>query len=624
VSDESLNTSSTMPPGELIRGLLTVFQGRDRQKALALLILIVASSVLETVGVASIGPFLAVISAPETIEKSWSINALYHALGAADIRTFQIYVGLLTAATVLVGNVVASLTVWLIARFTFGQGFKLGCRLLGTYLGQPYAFFLEHNTVDLARNVYDEVPRAVSGVILPMFYILARSLSIVLIVSLLIYMDKTIAFVVLLVFGGSYALLYKVLQRRSQGVREVVTEMRASSLRLASEALAGIKELKVLGSEASCVQMYSIPTSAVARADAQHQIYSTLPKYLLETVGFVGIVLIVLFQLMRGVPQLTTLPLVAVYAFAGYRLLPALQHLYTNLHFVQYFSASLKIVTSALNASVQQPKLDVRAPPAVPLSLKDSIALDRVSFRYPNGVTNVLDDISLRIKAKSVIGIVGATGSGKSTLLDLLLGLLVPSAGSIIIDGGRLDSGSVRPWQAAIGYVPQQIYLTDGTISENIALGQFRHEIDMRRVVLAAKSAHVEEFVHELPDGYESRIGERGVRLSGGQRQRIGIARALYRNPEVLIFDEATSALDNVTEAAVMETVKGLMGEKTIILVAHRLTTLRLCDQIFVLENGMISQHGTYEELLKRSDFFRDSHNSGHLAQSEVEEKVKQ
>jgi ATP-binding cassette, subfamily B, bacterial PglK len=596
---------------EVIGGLLTIFQGRDRQKALALLVLIIGSSAIETAGVASIGPFLAVMSAPDAIEKSWSLNYLYHAVGAADVRTFQIYLGLLTAAVIVLGNAGTCLTVWLISRFTFGQGFKLGCRLLGSYLMQPYAFFLGQNTVELARNVYDEVPRAVSGVVLPAFHVVAKSLSILLIVALLVYMDRAVAFIVLVIFGGSYVLLYKFLQSRSRNVRETVTEMRAAALRLASESLGGIKELKVIGSEASCVHAYSVPASAVARADARHQIFATLPKYLLETVGFLGIVLVVLFLLMRGDSQFTALPLVAIYAFAGYRLMPALQHLYTNLHFIQYFSASLKIVVAALNSGGTPPRLDVRPPPVTPASVEEAITLERVSFRYPTGSVDVLKGISLRIKARSVTGIVGATGSGKSTLIDLLLGLLAPTGGRIQVDGEGLEVDRVRAWQAGIGYVPQQIFLTDGTITENIALGQFQDEIDMGRVELAAKAAHIADFIRGLPEEYESRIGERGARLSGGQRQRIGIARALYRNPALLVFDEATSALDSITEAAIMDTLQEVMGEKTIILISHRLTTLRLCDQIVVLENGRISQQGTYEQLLESSEFFRDSHNAG-------------
>jgi ABC-type bacteriocin/lantibiotic exporter with double-glycine peptidase domain len=423
-------------------------------------------------------------------------------------------------------------------------------------------------------------------------------------------------------FGVSYFLLFKILQQRNRNVHATIAERRASALRLASEALSGVKELKVLGSEQSSIEMYSVPAAAVARADARHQVLATLPKYMLESIGFVGIVLIVLLLLMRGEAQMTAVPLVAVYAFAGYRLMPALQHLYTNIHFIQYHAPSLKMIVEALRAAKPASRPADAAQRATPLALEQAIEIENLSFRYPSAPSDVLDNISLRIKAKSVVGIVGSTGSGKSTLLDIILGLLEPSAGRLVIDGVTLDEKLVRRWQAGLGYVPQQIFLTDGTIAENIALGVAPSEIDLARIQSVAKAAHVDEFVEQLTDRYNSRIGERGVRLSGGQRQRIGIARALYRNPGVLLFDEATSALDNLTEQSVMSTLRTLMGEKTIILVAHRLTTLRLCDQIILLENGRISHQGTYEELLVRSEFFRESHSAGHSLIEKADQEI--
>jgi ABC-type multidrug transport system fused ATPase/permease subunit len=596
---------------ELSNGILEIFQGRDRLKAVALLVMIVGASLWETAGVASIGPFLAVISSPDAVQKSGATAYLYRLSGAPDIKTFEIYLGVATVFTVLFANVLASLTLWVASRFVFGQGYRLGRRLLGVYLAQPYAYFLQHNSIDLARNVYDEVPRAISGVVLPLFYVIARGMTVVLIVALLVYMDKFVAFIVMGFFGVSYFLLFKILQQRNRNVHTTIAERRASALRLASEALSGVKEIKVLGSEQSSIEMYSVPAAAVARADARHQVMATLPKYILESIGFVGIVLIVLLLLMRGEAQLTAVPLVAVYAFAGYRLMPALQHLYTNIHFIQYYSQSLKMIVAALQTARPASRPAGDAQRVSPLVLERAIEIENLSFRYPSAPSDVLDNISLRIKAKSVVGIVGSTGSGKSTLLDIVLGLLEPSAGRLAIDGVTLDEKLVHRWQAGLGYVPQQIFLTDGTIAENIALGVAPSEIDFARIQAVAKAAHVDEFVEQLPDGYNSGVGERGVRLSGGQRQRIGIARALYRNPGVLLFDEATSALDNLTEHAIMDTLQNLTGQKTIILVAHRLTTLRLCDQIILLENGRISCQGTYDELLQNSDYFRESHNAG-------------
>jgi ABC-type multidrug transport system fused ATPase/permease subunit len=595
---------------ELYEGVLEIFQGRDRYVALALLALIVASSLWETLGVASIGPFLAVIANPDSIQKSWTTAYLYKLSGAPDVKTFEIYLGILTVVTVLFANALASFTLWVVCRFIFGQGYRLGRRLLSTYLAQPYAFFLENNSIDLARNVYDEVPRAISGVVLPLFYVIARGVTVVLIVGLLVYMDKFVAMMVLVFFGASYLLLFKLVRPRQGGAQATIAEMRASALRLASEGLSGVKEIKVLGREQNFIDLYSGAAAWVARADARHQVMATLPKYLLESIGFVGIVIIVLVLLVRGDSPFTAVPLVAVYAFAGYRLMPALQHVYTNIHFVQYNMPSLNVVCRALRAAQRTVRHSPERRNVEPLPLLRELTIDDLSFCYPTS-GKVLDGISLTIKAKSVIGIVGSTGSGKSTFLDLLLGLLEPSAGRVIIDGMPLDSNSVRRWQASLGYVPQQIFLTDGSVAENIALGVPKDEIDMERVRSVAKAAHVDEFVGQLPGGYDSEIGERGLRLSGGQRQRIGIARALYRNPSVLLLDEATSALDNLTEHEIMDTLQSLMGQKTILIVAHRLTTLRLCDEIVLLQNGKITARGNYEELLKTSTYFRDSHNAG-------------
>jgi ABC-type multidrug transport system fused ATPase/permease subunit len=596
---------------ELTSGILKLFEGRDRRKAAGILAMIVISSLVETVGVASIAPFLAVVTAPEAIEKNVAVSVLYHVLGAESVLTFQIYLGIVTAGMIVFSNAVASLTLWLMCRFIYKQKFLLGCRLFGIYLAQPYLYFLQHNTVDLARNVYDEVPRAINGVVLPAFHVVAKSFSIIMIVALLVYIDATVSFIVFFIFGGSYLLLYKVLQRRSRGVYEAISVMRAATLRIASEALGGIKELKVLGSEMRCVEIYAVPASAISDAEARHQIFATLPKYLLETIGFVGIVLIVLFLIVRGDPQFNALPVVAVFAFAGYRLMPALQHLYTYIHFIQYDFPALKTVVADLDRDAQRAKSTPKAEPVKAVEFKRSVDFDNVTFRYPSTQAIVLDGVSLQIKAKTVTGVVGTTGAGKSTLLDIFLGLLEPTSGQLRVDGQVLDASKIRSWQAGIGYVPQQIFLTDGTISENIAFGQFRNDIDMQRVSMAGKAAHVDEFVQDLADGYETKVGERGIRLSGGQRQRIGIARALYRNPALLIFDEATSALDNLTELAVMDTLQGLMDQKTIILVAHRLSTLRICNQIIVLEGGRVTDQGTYDELLARSAFFQQLHNAG-------------
>jgi len=581
--------------------ILGLFEPGDRRKALGLLSLMIISGLIETGGIVSIMPFMAVVSTVDAVDQVTWVATVHGWLGGGDVHRFLLELGVITAVTVVASNCLSALTSRAIFRFTFGHGYRLGRRLLASYLFQPYSFFLEHNTVELGRNVLDEAPRVVEHVIFPAMQIVAKSVSVGLIILLLLVVDARLALVVLGIFGGAYVVLHRVVQRQILRMREVAGQSRTAMARSAMEALSGVKELKMLGRESDCLETYAAPASAFAKAEAGTLSLVTTPRYLLEAMIYSGVVVIVLFLLGHGRAAYDALPLLAMYSFAGYRLLPALQVLHVHLSTIKYYAPSLMLVERHLT-SVANVRSDKLQPDALPLN--ESIDLDHVRFSYRHKPDEILSDITVRIPAGTVFGIVGATGSGKSTLLDIIVGLLPPTAGRISIDGQLLSADRIRPWQSNIGYVPQQIYLSDSTIAENIAFGAPSSEIDMDRVVAAAKAAHVHEFVSEWPSRYNTLVGERGTRLSGGQRQRIGIARALYRNPAVLVFDEATSALDNLTELAVMEALQTLMGIKTIILVTHRLTSLRLCQQIIVLENGRVIDQGAHHELAARSRLF--------------------
>lgn len=593
--------------------IIGLFDHTERRRVWALLLLIVVAGLIETAGVVSIMPFLAVVATPEAVDNSAMLRSAYQFLGSEDVEQFILWLGLLTVAVISVSNGVAALTAWAIFRFTYHQGYRLGQRLLKCYLSQPYVFFLTHNTLDLARNVYDEVPRVVSGVVLPSMQVVSKSVSVVMILTLLMVVDVMLAAIVLCTFAAAYYVLHTTVQRRLMRVRDVASRSRAASFRLASEALSGIKELKILGREAQCLRAYALPAMAVADADASNQLLGTVPKYLLETLAFGGIVVVVLFMLARNESRAAALPLMALYAFAGYRLLPALQQIYSNLNYVQYYSPSLRLLDAQFAEAARCMLPDRGGDPTDALVLKSSIEFSGVTFKYPTAAMPVLTDMDLLIHANTIVGIVGRTGGGKSTALDILIGLLQPTSGVLRVDGVTLAQARLRAWQNGIGYVPQQIYLSDGTVAENIAFGAPREEIDMDRIAGAAKAAQLHDFINdELPTGYETVIGERGIRLSGGQRQRIGIARALYRDPSLLVLDEATSALDNLTEAAIMDSLRRLSRQKTVVLVAHRFTTLRLCDRIIVVADGRVSAQGSYDELLSSSDLFRELERAGH------------
>jgi ABC-type multidrug transport system fused ATPase/permease subunit len=378
--------------------------------------------------------------------------------------------------------------------------------------------------------------------------------------------------------------------------------------RLIQEALGGFKELKLNGLEDTYVRRFEVPARRHADDVGRLQILTEIPRFLLEgiTVG-VLLTLVMILLLRSGGSILSILPTLGAFAFAVMRLLPALQQIYASFATMRTGLPILKRVHRDFVTNQQY-----FVPPSsntmkvTPLAFEQSVELREVSYTYATAQRAIFDGLNLKINAKSTIGIVGGTGAGKTTLVDIILGLLTPDQGELLVDGIAINKGNVRAWQRAIGYVPQTIYLTDDTIAANIAFGHSASEIDLSAVERAARIAALHDFVvSELPLGYQTKVGERGVRLSGGQRQRIGIARALYETPSLLIMDEATSALDNITERVVMEAVQNLRADKTIIMIAHRLTTVKDCDVIIMLEHGRVVSTGTYDELVAANDTFR-------------------
>jgi ABC-type multidrug transport system fused ATPase/permease subunit len=326
------------------------------------------------------------------------------------------------------------------------------------------------------------------------------------------------------------------------------------------------------------------------------------PRYLVEAIAFLGIVGSMVYVIGSGAGVTETAGLLVLYGVAGFRLVPAMYRIYNGVSNFSFARAVFDAITDdlAVGESAAFPPSDV-----APLPLCSSVRLQGIRFRYQTSSSDVLPGLDLEIRANESIALVGSTGAGKTTLVDILLGLLQPSAGSICVDGVPIDDRSIDGWRASIGYVPQSIFLADASILRNIAFGRNDGEIDRDAAVTAAKTAHLHDFVTALPQGYDTETGERGVRLSGGQRQRIGIARALYRKPRILVLDEATSALDGITESIISEAIRDLHGQVTLIIIAHRLTTVRHCDTIYMMDKGRIVDHGTYDELIGRSATFR-------------------
>ena len=600
------------PPAvpSLFRQLNSLFNRRERGQLMILSVALIVRACVEMVGVGSIAPFMSVVADPSVVQDNQWLRWAYESFGFESVTAFLTALGVAVIAVLAFSNAFSALTVWAMLRFAWGTHHRLSRRLLRGYLAQPYAFFVQRNSAGLNKTILSEVQQVVNGVLSPLLNVMARSLVVLALVVLLIALDPLLAGIIVLVLGGAYGGLYMVIKAKQRRLGQ--ERVRANELRykLTGEAFGGIKDVKVLGREGAFVARFAAPSWTFSRVTASNAVIAQLPRYLFETIAFGGIVLIVLYYLQAGGGLAQILPTISLYAFAGYRLMPELQQMFGGIASVRFNQAALDDLTDDLHRFSPTELVDV----APALDLREAIRVDGVTFRYPEADAPALDEITLEIRRNQSIGLVGVSGSGKTTLVDLLLGLYEPDAGRILIDDVPLDGHTVDAWRKQVGYVPQHIFLCDDTIANNIAFGVPPGEVDRELVEQAALIAHLHDFILTLRDSYDTVVGERGVRLSGGQRQRIGIARALYHDPAVLIMDEATSALDGATEGAVMEAIRELAGRKTIILIAHRLSTVEDCNCIFLLEEGRVVDRGTFDELSAQSDSFRSMANMAAVA----------
>jgi ABC-type multidrug transport system fused ATPase/permease subunit len=585
-------------PG-VLRSYGALLAPRARRQFLALCTLAGVAGLLEVLAVASIMPFLAALASPEIAASEPRLARALALLGATSHLQSLAWLGGLVLAILVVSNAFSAAVTWLLLRFANRQGHALSVRLLASYLAKPYTFYLERHTAEMQKNVFAEVHRVTSGILVPAAHIVTKMSATLFLCALLLAVDPVVAVAVGAVLGGAYAVLYKVTRTTLQSAGRASVETGALRFRHGVEALAGAKEIKLLGREAEFVERFSEPSLRWADTQTKAQALSLLPRYAVETVALSLVLLLAIYLLGTGHGMGELLPLLGLYAFAGYRLMPALHQVFAGFATVRSTHAALEAVLKDLQPS--------QAPDAAAerLHVDAAIELAGVRYRYPGESTWALQPTTLRIPRNASIALVGSTGCGKTTVADLLMGLLRPLEGSVRVDGVEIGEANLRAWQRNIGHVPQQIFLFDDSIASNIALGLPAARIDMTRVEQAARLARLHDFAASLPAGYLTRVGDRGIRLSGGERQRIGIARALYHDPEVLVFDEATSALDNATENALLKSLQGLAGRKTLVTIAHRLSTVRHCDRIYVMEDGRIVESGTYDELARQGSRFQ-------------------
>lgn len=583
----------------VFKRFLSLLEPRERRSLLFLFPLVLLAAGFEVLGVASVIPFLSVLADPQSVRTLPLVGPLLSGAGIEDTGALVRWTGLLLAAVIVVSNLVMIAKHYFLLRYSWGLNSALSSRLLRHYLAQPYIVSVTRNTGAMTNKLITEVRQVVEVGFRSTLEVVVRSVMIVAVLAFLVALDPLLASAVFGALGVFYGLIFfaaKGILRRFG--REAVAAG-AARVKAVNEALGGLKELKVAGRERSAHQAFEIPTRRFGDLQAWIGAISTLPRYALEAIAFGGMVLIASLMAGREGSFVSTLPLLGAYGVAAVRLLPAMQALFSSLARVRAASGSLEAIEADfLDARSEGRSLE---PAPAPLAFDRTVELQNVRFSYPDADRPALDGVTVRIRRGSSLAIVGRTGSGKTTFVDVLLGLLDPQHGAISVDGVAVTPERRRAYRRLFGYVPQSIFLVDDTITRNVAFGVPDDEIDAAAVERACRSAQILEFVQqELPAGFDTIVGERGVRLSGGQRQRIGIARALYHRPPILVFDEATSALDVHTEHRVYEAFEGLADEHTIITVAHRLATVRQAGRVIVLEQGHVVDQGTPDDVLER------------------------
>lgn len=559
----------------VIKQLWAILTPRDRRKFIGVLLLVLTMTALETIGVVSIMPFLAVLGNPDILTEQSQIAHIYQWLNIETPVQFIAVLGIASATVIVISAAFKSFTSYQLFRFAHLQRHEISSRLLEKYLQQPYSWFLNRNSASLSKTLLSEVDQLGGNLLLPFIQMISNGMVIIAMLLVLIIYDPYMAIIAAGVVGSLYLIIYLMVRNRLSRIGQERREANTERFQAASEALSGIKAITLTGMADTYLNRFRRPSRIFSRHLATNDTLSQVPLYLVEATGYVGLVALVLILVWRGDNLGQILPVLGLYGFAAYRMLPAAQITYRGFARLRFGAPALAHIHQDLQLP-NHPKMTVTEA-WIP---QRYIKLDAISYSYPDSEDRlVINNLNLNIPVNHTIGIIGPSGSGKSTLLDIILGLLQPNQGQVLIDDIPLTPDRLSAWHLAIGYVPQEVYLLDDTLAANIALGQVTEEIDTQALIAAAKAAQIHDFIiNELPSGYDSKLGERGIRLSGGQRQRIGIARALYHNPQVLILDEATSSLDLDTEKDVQVAIDALQGQKTILIVAHRLSTIERCD----------------------------------------------
>ena len=593
-----------------IKQVISLLNKDQKISGIFLFLLILISAFLDVLGVASILPFMAILTNPKIIETNELLNFFYvysSNFGIGNTNHFLVFLGIVVFLLLIMSLLFRAITLYAQWRFVMICEHMISKTLIKKYLHQPYEWFLNQNTANLGKSILSEVDIVIGSVIMSLLIIFSQSIVVSSIILLLIFTNPIIALSAGLIFSISYVIIFYFVKNILSLLGTERLKANDGRYRTVSEAFGAYKDVKMKELENTYINKFSDHAKIYAFNRAKSMVIGQFPRFFIEGIAFGGMLLVILVLMGRYNNFDTILPVLSLFAFAGYRLIPSLQQIYYGLTSIKFAKPSFDTIYQDFKILDILNKKRKNTPKFL---FNKKVYIKNLYYKYPSMLKSNLNNINISIPAFSTIGIAGPSGSGKSTLISIILGLLKPSSGSLEVDDKVIDSTNIHSWQKIIGYVPQQIYISDSSIASNIAFGIEEKKINHDLVIEAAKSANLHNFiVNDLNDKYETVVGERGIRLSGGQLQRLGIARALYTNPKILVLDEATSSLDNATEKSVMESIYNLKNKITIIIIAHRLDTIKNCDNIFLIKDGTLEDQGTYLELIKKSKLLKTLYN---------------
>lgn len=589
---------ANQPITHLLRRLWHHISTHRRRQFVLLLVLMLFASFAEILSIGAVLPFLGVLTAPERLFEHAAAQPIIQALGLTAPAQLLLPLTIAFGAAALIAGVMRLLLLWASTRLSYATGADISISIYRRTLYQPYAVHCARNSSEVIDGISHKSNSVINGITVPVLTLISSIFMLIAILIALLAVDPVIALAAFGGFGLIYACIIGLTRRQLLLNSQCIARESTRVIKSLQEGLGGIRDVLIDGSQAIYCQTFRDADSTLRRANGSNAFISNSPRYAMEALGMLLIAVLAysLAQQAGGIAK--AIPILGTLVFGAQRLLPVLQQSYAALAHIQAGQAPLQDTLDLLD----QPLPDYAEQPiAQPLPFKYNIVLKQIGFRYSAQTPHILKQLNLTIAKGSRVGFIGTTGSGKSTLLDIVMGLLQPTDGTLEIDGQAVTPGNNRAWQAHIAHVPQAIFLIDSSIEENIAFGVPKNQIDPRRVRQAAQQAQIASSIESWPQQYQTFVGERGIRLSGGQRQRIGIARALYKQADVIIFDEATSALDNETEQAVMQAIESLSKDLTLLIIAHRLTTLKNCTQIVELGKGGIMRVGSYQDIVSQA-----------------------